>query len=88
MRFTSKDIKHNKPLRSFIRTKIKPRNEVFKTVVMDNYLYNVYDSKIMIRDINKLIAKHEKGTNSTKYIPRWRGYIKTLEEINKSSLGA
>lgn len=86
MRFTSKDIKDNKPLRSFIRTKIRPRKEVFKTVVMDNFLYNVYDSKIMIRDINRLIRKHEKGTNSTKYIPRWQGYIKVLEDMDKKNV--
>lgn len=88
MRFISKDIKENKPLRSFIRTKVRPRGEVFKTIVLDNYLYNIYDTKHVIRDIEKLIAIHEKGTNSTCYIPRWRGYIKTLQELKQSSLDA
>ena len=80
MKFTSKDIDNN-GLKIFIRTKIKTEH----TIILDNVLFNHYDTKEVIKALQSKIKKHEKGTNSTKYIPVWEGYINTLRKLESSS---
>jgi hypothetical protein len=78
MTFTTNDIRENKKLAAFIRTRIRPPE---KTKVMNKNLYNVYNTKCVIKQIDRMILKHSKGTNCTKYIPVWKKHIEFLESL-------
>ena len=82
MKFTTKDIKENKVLRNFIRTRVTTS----KTRLVDNYLLNVYDTKLVIGILKDKIQHHSKGTNSTKYIPQWEAHIKYLQEMENENI--
>ena len=77
MKFTSRDIRENKPLRSFIRTQVRTD----KAIVKDKYLFNVYDTQNVIKVLRMKIKKYEGGGNVAKYIPTWKQHIKYLENL-------
>ena len=77
MKFTSRDIRENKPLRSFIRTQVRTD----KTIVKDKYLFNVYDTQNVIKVLRMKIKKYEGGGNIAKFVPKWKQHIKYLENL-------
>ena len=68
---------NNKKLRNFIRTQVTSN----KAKIIDDYLFNIYDTRVVIKILKNKIDKHSKGTNSTRYIPSWEDHIKFLESL-------
>ena len=77
MKFTSRDIRENKPRRSFIRSQIVPS----ESIVKDRFLFNVYDTQNVIKVLRMKIKKYEGGGNIAKFIPKWEEHIKYLENL-------
>lgn len=77
MKFTSRDIRENKPLRSFIRSQIVPS----ESIVKDRFLFNVYDTQNVIEVLRMKIKKYEGGGNIAKFVPKWKQHIKYLENL-------
>ena len=80
MTFTSRDIQHDTGLRNFIRTRITSD----RVKLVDGYLLNIYDTEEIIDVLKAKIKKHSKGTNCTRYIPKWKDHIKSLKAMSST----
>lgn len=77
MKFTSQDIQENKSPRNFIRTCVRAET----TIIKDKFLFNVYDTKKVIKVLKMKIKKHEGNNYIAKFIPAWEQHIKYLENM-------
>ena len=77
MKFTSRDVQCPS-LKNFIRTRITSD----KTVIIDDYLFNVYDSTKIIEVLEHKIKKNKVGTKYTRFVPIWENHIKVLKQMS------
>lgn len=78
MRFTTLDIKENKPMVRFVRSRV----EAIGTRLVGDNLLNIYDSDEVIDILKGKIEKHKKASNLTMFVPMWESHIKYLEKLS------
>lgn len=81
MTFTTKDIQHDKALISFLRNRV---NHNGKTVIIGDYLYNVYNTAEVVTLIEDKIKKNKTGTNNTRFIPTWKKHLKAIKALSST----
>ncbi len=77
MKFTTLDIKDNRSMVGFIRSRVKP----IGTRLIGPDLLNVYDSEDAITVLESKIQRN-KTTINAKFVPMWESHIKYLEKLS------
>lgn len=80
MKFTRKDVADNKPLVSFLRTRLLPE----RTTVSKHSFHRVcvYDTHAVIGELEDRIKSYKVGSYQ-RFVPQWKRLVKYLKEMEK-----